>query len=81
MSQTVINFKTDSKLKAQAKEVLDEMGLNFSIVLNNFLKKLVLEKRIEFTTSEVPNDFLRKVILESIQEVKSVKYREKHLGH
>ena len=73
MSQTVINFKTDSKLKNKAKEVLDEMGLNFSIALNAYLKKLILEKRIEFTAPERPNARLRKAIRDARQEYKNGK--------
>ncbi len=75
MSQTVINFKTDSKLKSQAKEVLDEMGLNFSIAFNAYLKKLISEKRIEFTVPEIPNARLRKAIKEADEEYKSGKLK------
>jgi len=60
MNNAVINFNTDAKLKSEAKQVLDEMGLNFSIALNAYLRKLVVEKRIEFTTPEIPNARLRK---------------------
>ncbi|MCX6755338.1 MAG: type II toxin-antitoxin system RelB/DinJ family antitoxin [Candidatus Nomurabacteria bacterium] len=73
MSETVINFKTSAKLKAQAKEVLDEMGLNFSIALNDYLKKIILEKRIEFTVPEIPNARLRKAIKESREDYKNGK--------
>ena len=75
MSQTVINFKIDKKLKADAKEVLDEMGLNFSIVINAYLKKLISEKRIEFTVEEKPNARLRKAIKDSEKMIKSGKYK------
>jgi len=87
MSQTVINFKTDSKLKNKAKEVLDEMGLNFSIAFNAYLKKLISEKRIEFTVPEIPNARLRRSIRNAHKEYKSGKMKvykthealEKHL--
>ncbi len=87
MSQTVINFKTDSKLKSEAKEVLDSMGLNFSVAMNAYLKKLVSEKRIEFTTPEIPNARLRRAFRNAEKEIKSGKYTiykthedlEKHL--
>ena len=87
MSQAVINFKIDSKLKSEAKEVLDEMGLNFSIAINAYLKKLILEKRIEFTVPEVPNARLKKAFKNAEKEYKSGKMKvykthedlEKHL--
>ena len=75
MSQAVINFKIDSKLKSEAKEVLDEMGLNFSIAINAYLKKLILEKRIEFTVPEIPNARLRKAIKDAEKEYKSGKLK------
>jgi DNA-damage-inducible protein J len=75
MSQAVINFKIDSKLKKDAKEVLDEMGLNFSVAINAYLKKLIVEKRIEFTVPEIPNARLRKAIKDARQEHKSGKLK------
>ena len=75
MSQTVINFKIDSRLKNEAKEVLDEMGLNFSIAINAYLRKLILEKRIEFTAPEIPNARLRKAIRDADKEHKSGKLK------
>lgn len=75
MSQAVINFKIDSKLKSEAKEVLDEMGLNFSIAINAFLKKLISEKRIEFTVPEIPNANLRRAIKDADEEYRSGKLK------
>jgi len=87
MAQAIINFKTDSKLKSQAKEVLDEMGLNFSIAFNAYLKKLIEEKRIEFSVPEVPNARLRKAFRDARKEYAKGKMKvyktheelEKHL--
>lgn len=87
MSQVVINFKTDAKLKSEAKEVLDKMGLNFSIAINAYLKRLILEKRIEFTVPEIPNARLRRSIRNAHKEYAAGKMKsyktfeelEKHL--
>ena len=75
MAQAIINFKTNSKLKAEAKEVLDEMGLNFSIAFNAYMRKLIQEKRIEFTVPEIPNARLRKAIKDADEEYKSGKLK------
>jgi addiction module RelB/DinJ family antitoxin len=75
MAQTVINFNTDAKLKSEAKQVLDKMGLNFSIALNAYLRKLIVEKRIEFTVPEIPNARLRKAIKDAEKEYKSGKLK------
>ena len=86
-NDAVINFNTDAKLKSEAKQVLDEMGLNFSIALNAYLKRLVIDKRIEFTVPEIPNARLRKVFRNAEKEHASGKMKvykthealEKHL--
>jgi addiction module RelB/DinJ family antitoxin len=75
MSQAVINFKIDSRLKNEAKEVLDKMGLNFSVAINGYLRKLISEKRIEFTVPEKPNARLRKAIREAEKEYKDGKLK------
>ena len=75
MSNAVINFNTDAKLKREAMKVLDEMGLTLSIALNASLKKIIAEKRIEFTTPEIPNARLRKAIREGEKEIKSGKLK------
>lgn len=87
MSQAVINFKIDAKLKSEAKEILDEMGLNFSVAINAYLRKLILEKRIEFTVPEIPNTRLRKAFRDAEKEYATGKMKvhktheslEKHL--
>jgi len=74
-NNAVINFNTDPKLKKEARKVLDEMGLNFSIALNAYLRRLIVEKRIEFTTPEIPNARLRKSIRNAEKLIKSGKYK------
>lgn len=74
-NHAVINFNTNAKLKSEAKKVLDEMGLNFSIALNAYLRKLIVEKRIEFTTKEIPNARLRRAIRNGEKELKSGKLK------
>ncbi len=86
-NNAVINFNTNAKLKSEAKQVLDEMGLNFSIALNAYLKRLVVDKRIEFATPEIPNARLRKAFKDAEKEYATGKMKvhktfeslEKHL--
>ena len=73
MANAVINFNTDAKLKREAKKVLDEMGLTLSIALNASLKKIISEKRIEFTAPEIPNARLKKAIRDARREYKQGK--------
>jgi len=74
-NHAVINFNTNAKLKSEAKQVLDEMGLNFSVALNAYLRKLIVEKRIEFTVPEIPNARLRRSIRNAEKLIKSGKYK------
>ena len=68
MNNAVINFNTDSKLKKEAKKVLNEMGLTLSIALNASLRKIIAERKIEFTAPEIPNARLRKAIRDAKKE-------------
>lgn len=87
MNNAVINFNTDPKLKKEAKKVLDEMGLTLSVALNAFLRKIITERKIEFTTPEIPNARLRRSIKNARKEYASGKMKvykthedlEKHL--
>lgn len=87
MNNAVINFNTDSKLKKEAKKVLDEMGLTLSVALNASLRKIIAERRIEFIAPEIPNARLKKAIKDAKKEYatgKMVVYRtdeelERHL--
>ncbi|MEK7128092.1 MAG: type II toxin-antitoxin system RelB/DinJ family antitoxin [Patescibacteria group bacterium] len=74
-NNAVINFNTNARLKSEAKKVLDEMGLNFSIALNAYLKRLIVEKRIEFTTPEIPNARLIKSFADARKEYASGKMK------
>ena len=87
MPNTVINFNTDAKLKNEAKKVLNEMGLTLSAALNASLRKIIAERKIEFTAPEIPNARLRRSFRNADKMIKSGKYKvftthedlEKHL--
>ena len=87
MNNAVINFNTDAKLKRDAKKVLTEMGLTLSVALNGFLRKIIAERRIEFSAPEIPNARLRRSFRNADKMIKSGKYTvykthealEKHL--
>jgi addiction module RelB/DinJ family antitoxin len=68
MNNAVINFNTDPKVKKEFIKTLDEMGLTLSIALNHAVRKIIAEKRIEFTTPEIPNARLRRSIRNAHKE-------------
>ena len=87
MNNAVINFNTDPKIKKEFIKTLDDMGLTLSIALNHAVRKIIAEKRIEFTAPEIPNARLRRSIENARKEYATGKMKsyntfeelEKHL--
>lgn len=46
---TIINFKTDKKIKTHAQKIANAMGLNLSDVLNVYLRGFVKRKELHYT--------------------------------
>lgn len=53
--KTILNIKTDKKLKKEAQKTAEALGLPLSTVVNRYLKDFVRERRIEFAENLVPN--------------------------
>jgi DNA-damage-inducible protein J len=69
MNTTVINIKTDIKVKKEAQKIAADLGLSLSGAINGFLKQLVRNKAVLFTLNEdTPNDYLLSSIKESRDE-------------
>ncbi|MBL1434551.1 type II toxin-antitoxin system RelB/DinJ family antitoxin [Candidatus Wolfebacteria bacterium] len=49
-THTILNIKTDKKLKEEAKDLATELGVPLSTVVNSFLKQFVRDKEITFST-------------------------------
>lgn len=71
MNTAVINVKINPKVKTQAQQVLEELGLSLSGVINAFLKQLVRTKSVSFTASEEPTEYLLRTLGESQADVKA----------
>ena len=54
MSQTTINVRIDEELKKQFEDFCNETGLNISIAITIFVKKVVKEGKIPFIISTDP---------------------------
>ena len=55
-THTILNIKTDKKLKAEAQKIAGEIGVPLSTVINAFLKQFVRDKEITFSAKSVsPN--------------------------
>ncbi len=65
---TIINFKTDKKIKTQAQKIAEAMGLNLSDILNIYLRGFVKRKEIYISLNEDesnPSDELIEAIKEA----------------
>lgn len=75
---TIINFKTDKKIKIQAQKVAEAMGLNLSDVLNIYLRGFVKIKEIHISLNENesnPSKELLEAVKEARKEYKSGKMK------
>ena len=72
MNSTVINIKTDIKIKKEAQKIAADLGLSLSGAINGFLKQLIRNKAVVFTLNEdAPSDYLLSSIKESRDERKA----------
>lgn len=72
MNSSVINIKTDIKVKRQAQKVAAGLGLSLSGAINGFLRQLIRNQAVLFTLKEdAPSDYLISSIKESQTERKN----------
>ncbi len=69
MNTSVINIKTDAKVKAQAQAIAKELGFSLSAVVNAYLRQFVKTKTINFSLQEeIPNEYLTQALEESKED-------------
>lgn len=70
MSKTaVINLKTDPKLKKEAMELADTLGVSLSQVLNQSLKQFTAAREFIVTEDYTPTPYLEKLIQQAEREL------------
>lgn len=68
-THTILNIKTDKKLKADAQKVAAEIGVPLSTVMNAFLKQFVRDKEITFSAAEYRmTPYLEEIVKEARAE-------------
>ena len=71
-THTILNIKTDKKLKAEAKKVSEELGVPLSTVINAFLKQFVRNKEITLSANPLrPTPYLEQILEEAQTEYNS----------
>jgi len=71
---TMVHVRVDEKIKAQATETLNSMGLTVSDAIRVFLTRVVADKELPFSL-KAPNDTSRAAIVEADQIVESRRAR------
>ncbi len=71
---SAINVNVDSKLKKEATEVLNSLGLNMSTAINIFLTQVVKRDGIPF---EVTNPKPTRKLLKALKEAEDIKTGKK----
>ncbi|MDD5696754.1 MAG: type II toxin-antitoxin system RelB/DinJ family antitoxin [Candidatus Pacebacteria bacterium] len=64
----IINFKTEKKIKSEAQEIAQKMGLSLSDVLNVCLRNFVRDKELSINVEE-PSNYMLKELVEAENEV------------
>ncbi len=76
-THTIINIKTDKKLKVEAKKVSGELGVPLSTVINAFLKQFVRDKEITLSANQYrPTPYLERILEEAELEYKAGKVKK-----
>jgi addiction module RelB/DinJ family antitoxin len=72
MDSTVINIKTDPKLKSQAQKIAKGLGFSLSSVINAYLKQFVRTKSVNFSLYDESHPSKRgiKALKESQKDIK-----------
>lgn len=62
MEKTLLNIKTDRKLKRDAQRAARELGLPLGTIVNAYLRELIREKRVVFSVPPTPNARTQKLL-------------------
>lgn len=76
-THTILNIKTDKKLKEEAKKVSADLGVPLSTVINAFLKQFVRDREVTFSANELrPTQYLIDCIEEAEREYAAGKVKK-----
>lgn len=65
MNSTVLNIRIDPKIKKEASELAQTLGLSLSALVNGSLRTFIRTKKIEFSTSTELTKLRKDVITEA----------------
>ena len=73
MKTAVINIKTDTKTKDQAKKVAEELGFSLSSLANAYFRTLIKTKEVHFSVNpqEEPSEYMIQALKEAEEDKKA----------
>ena len=73
-TKTILNIKTEKKLKKAAQQTAKELGVPLSTAINAFLKQFVREKELILSANTlVPTPYLERILKEAEEDWKTGK--------
>ena len=74
MSYAVVVTKVDPKIKKEAMDTAEKLGMPLSVVIKAFLKQFIRTETINFSTRvEVPNNYLKQVLHQAKKDLEAGK--------
>ena len=73
MSKTLINIKTDTKVKKEAQKIAKELGVPLSTVVNAYLREFVRERSVRLSLDPQPRPEVAKMLREASEDFKKGK--------
>ena len=73
MEKILLNIKTDKKIKKEAQKVAKELGLPLGTIINAYLRELIREKKVIFSSPPVPNKNTQRLLKKIETDIRSGK--------
>lgn len=73
MSKTLLNVKTDKKVKEEAQKIAKELGVPLSTVVNAYLKEFVREKSVHLSLEPTVRPEVEKLLTQASSDYKNGK--------
>ena len=72
MNTSVVNVKVNTLIKKEAQEVAKDLGLSLSALINGYLKQLVRNKTVIFSSlEEEPTGYLLEALRQSRKDIET----------
>ncbi len=72
MNTAVVNVKVNPQVKKEAQKIAEDLGLNLSVLINGYLKQLIRNKTVVFSSlEEEPTEYLLETLRQSREDIKA----------